>query len=1167
MKKLYIYSDHNRYEYRIEHGDAPFLKIGETLQEVEDRVSQQDGTSQSEPLEIKYVTELPDNVTDHDIHRFFDSKNIPVTRTDKKREFYEITLKDAVLLINEYLYGSKRPDSYAMRDEQQIAHDKMVSYFKSHSDEPKSEFLLAAKMRFGKNFTLLNVARTLMCKNILVLTYKPWVFNSLENDIKNHVYFENYNYIELFHDRNLSALDKEKTNVIVASAQLSLNETKSYEYNEDKQMGNLISAIRNNLETLKQYHFDLVVVDEYHYGSSTANFKSLLRELDYQRLVYVSGTAMRDIRSHRFDDEQIFNWTYIDEQQKVGNDMPKMRLFALSLDESIIAEAKKYYTEDEYPKMEKLFEVNEDGEFVHKNLVNMTLAQILGKSSQHRKASPFLIDNIETPKHVFCLMPPNVKAISALSKLIERDYSDRFCVIKASGSDGIRKESQLLKLINKAKADRKSTITLSCIRFREGVTIPDWDSVLMLDDGKSVVSYFQAIFRCQSQRKEKPLKRECYVFDYNPQRMLMLTYMMTEIQSLTSNESHIDTVSHFLDCAPMVGYDAQNRLYPVDLNHLLSVFFSGNKAVNNGFRSFDKDRNFNDDVLAVIDKAYIGLLPSIKSGKARPTLEIVSSSGLEGGKTRKGRKVQKTGEKPEATELQKLKESLRYVSSRLPEYMFNTIEDEFRLQDILDTKSDTSYTFFRDLCLTDLDVFKELINDGILDKRLMNRLISNYKMEENHFWQERTPDGYDYMSKKYFIDDENDVKTPIELARLMLDKLPEEVWHKKDYTFCDMACKDPSFLLVIKFRLMKGLRDVIPDESERERHILQNMLYGLCRTQTQQNFVRRTLHMEKCGEHIIYCNNDILEYLNTHTDMPKFDTVVMNPPYKDTLHLKFLEQGFKEAKRKLLTIQPCNWIIKQMDTGYRGGNSERAVIENFEEYGATIDLVKGAQFFSAGFLAELSINYVDKDIPKDKRKITVIGDLSESPTTYSKVGDITKYGDDPLILSMKKKIVDYIEAHQNGDIYSHLRATPRMKGHCVISLLEYNPKRKWQCVNFSAIRGHVNQETGEKEADFYTLVPKDLKPKQYSEELAYYVHFDKKVEAKNMINYLKTDFVRFALFLTKNDANTVNCLRLIPWMDYSKELDDKMLFEEFGFIEKEIERIYQLIPDYYGIRK
>ena len=1158
MKKLYIYSDHNRYEYRIAHGDIPFLKIGETMQEVEDRVSQQDGTSQSEPLEIKYVTELPDNVSDHDIHRYFDSQNIPVTRIDKKREFYEVTLENAVLLINKYIYGSKRPDSYAMRDEQQLAHDKMVSYFTSHSEESKSEFLLAAKMRFGKNFTLLNVVRTLECKNVLVLTYKPWVFNSLENDIKNHVYFENYNYIELFHDRNLSALDRKKTNVIVASAQLSLNETKSYEYNEDKQMGNLISAIKNNLETLKQYHFDLVVVDEYHYGASTAKFKSLLRELDYQRLVYVSGTAMRDIKSHRFDDEQIFNWTYIDEQQKVGNDMPKMRLFALSLDESIIAEAKKYYSEDEYPKMEKLFEVNEDGEFVHKNLVNMTLAQILGKSSQHRKASPFLIDNIETPQHLFCLMPPNVKAISALAKLIERDYSKRFFVIKASGSDGIKKESQLLKLINKAKADGKSTITLSCIRFREGVTIPDWDSVLMLDDGKSVVSYFQAIFRCQSQRKEKPLKKECYVFDYNPQRMLMLTYMMTEIQSLTSNESHIDTVSHFLDCAPMVGYNAQNKLYSVDLNHLLSVFFSGNKAVNNGFRSFDKDRNFNDDMLAVIDKAYIGLLPTIKSGKAKPTIEIVSSSGLEGGKTRERRKVKKTGKKPETTELQQLKDSLRYISSRLPEYMFNTIEDEFALQDILDTKTDASYTFFRDLCLTDLDVFKELINDGILDKRLMNRLISNYKMEEDHFWQERTPEGYDYMSKKYFIDDEDNVKTPIELARLMLDKLPDEIWHNKDYTFCDMACKDPSFLLVIKFRLMEGLRDIIPDESERERHILQNMLYGLCRTQTQQNFVRRTLHMENCGEHIIYCNNDILEYLNNHTDMPKFDTVVMNPPYKKGIHLGFLQQAINMGRQHVLSIQPAQWLMSEKDMlRMRSGKTQEYCIKYLDKQGAEIKLVDGQRFFDAEIASYLGIFNIDKTTTQD----IIVEDALGLVTQYSSVSSVSKYGNSTVYTGLKSKI---LEVAKKDNLHLHVRVTSRFLANKTFPF-DDNPKDKY-FVRIARIRGHV-AKNGYQD-DFYTIIPEDRGVDTDVKEATMYFGFDSKKEAQNFITYLKTDFVRFALSMYKlNTSLDTGELYAIPWLDFSKKWDDKKLRIRFSLTKDEIDFIQSSIPDFYGIRK
>ena len=1167
-RKLYIYSDHNRYEYRIEHGDLPFLKIGDTEQEdTAIRVGQQDTTNSSEPLDIKYEIGLPEGVRDYAIHDFLKSRNVPVTRLDKKREWFQIKLKDAVLLINEYLFGSHRPESYAMRDEQQVAHDNIVSYFTSHTDEPKAEFLLAAKMRFGKNFTLLNAIKTLECKKVLVITYKPWVFDSLENDINNHVLFENYQYIDFLHDRSLDAVNESKVNIIVASAQLSLNENKDSSDNEKDQAENILKKVRQNLQILQKHHFDMVIVDEYHYGASTFNFKSLLRDLDYQRLVYVSGTAMRDIKSHKFDDDQLFNWTYIDEQLKPGNDMPKMRLFALSLDESIIEEAHKFYTEDEYPKMAKLFEVDGNGEFVHKNLVNMTLAQIFGKGGQNRKASPFLIDGIETPKHIFCLMPPQVKSIQAMAKLIERDYSERFVVIKASGSDGVKTEKELLTHINKAKVEGKSTITLSCIRFREGVTIPDWDSVLMLDDGGSAVSYFQAIFRCQSQRKEKPFKNECYVFDYNPQRMLMLTYLMTEIQSLTSKDSHQQTAQRFLDCAPMVGYDAQNKFYKVDLNYLLSSFFLNNKVIDKGFRSFDKDRNFNEDALADIDKAYIDLLPQIKKGKAKAVTETVSDNNLSGGKNTAGKKVEKKGEKAEPGELEKLKESLRYISSRLPEYMFNTIEDEYSLQDILETETRASYTFFRDLCLTDLEVFKRLITDGILDERLMNRLISNYKMEEDNFWKNRTPEGYDYMSRKYFIDDEEDVKTPVVLARLMLNKLPDDVWSDPDTTFCDMACKDPSFLLVIKYRLMEGLRKTIPDDCQREQHILQNMLYGLCRTETQQNFVRRVLRMEKYGKHIIFCNNNILEYIKQHTDMPQFDTVVMNPPYKDTLHLKFLEQGFKESKRKLLTIHPCNWLIKQMDTGYRGGNIEKAVIDYIEKYGAEIDLVRGAQFFTAGFLAELSINYIDKEIPQKDRRINVIGDLSNSLTSYKRVSDITKYGDDPIVLSMKQKITAYIDADEKNCIYEHLRATPRMRGHCVISLLESSPKPGWYCVNFSAIRGHVNQTTGEKEDDFYTLVPKDLQPRTYTDSLAYYVHFNTKNEAVNLIEYLKTDFVRFALFLTKNDANTVNCLRLIPWLDFANHYDDTDLFKKFKFSQVEIDRIRELLPDYYGIRK
>ncbi len=1158
-RKLYIYSDHARYDYRIEHGYLPFLKVGDTEQEdTTIRVEQQDTTNASEPLEIKYEIGLPEGIRDLDVHEFLLSKGVARTRLDKRREWFQIRLEDAILLINEFLFGSHRPDSYAMRDEQQEAHDKIVTYFNSHQNDFKAEFLLAAKMRFGKNFTLLNVIKTLGCKKVLVITYKPWVFDSLENDINNHVAFENYQYIDFLRDRGLDAVDEDKVNIIVASAQLSLNESKDSSGNEKDQADNILKKIRQNLQILQKHHFDMVVVDEYHYGASTANFKSLLRELNYQRLVYVSGTAMRDIKSHKFDDEQLFNWTYIDEQMKPGNNMPKMKLFALSLDESIIEEAHKYYTEDEYPKMAKLFEVDDNGEFVHKNLVNMTLEQIFGKGGQHRKASPFLIDGIETPKHIFCLMPPQVKSIQAIATLIERDYSDRFVAIRASGSDGVKTEKELLAHINKAKAEGKSTITLSCIRFREGVTIPDWDSVLMLDDGESAVSYFQAIFRCQSQRKEKPFKRECYVFDYNPQRMLMLTYLMTEIQSLTSKDSHQQTAQRFLDCAPMVGYDAQNKLYQVDLNYLLSSFFLGNKVIDKGFRSFDKDRNFNDDALSFIDKAYIDLLAHIKSGKAKAVMETVSDNDLEGGKKRPGKKVNKTGEKAEPSELEKLKESLRYISSRLPEYMFNTIEDEFSLQDIIDTETQASYTFFRDLCQTDLEVFKSLIADGILDERLMNRLISNYKMEEDNFWKNRTPEGYDYMSRKYFIDDEEDVKTPIVLARLMLDKLPDEVWCDPDTTFCDMACKDPSFLLVIKYRLMEGLRKAFPDEILREQHILQNMLYGLCRTETQQNFVRRVLRMEKCGEHIIYCNNNILEYIKQHKDMPKFDTVVMNPPYKKGVHLGFLKQAIIKSREHVLSIQPAQWLMSEKSMSrMRSGHNQEFCTDYINSNGASITLVDGAQFFNAEFTSALGVYSINIQKPQ---KI-VIKDAIGLVTEYDDVASITKHGDSAIYKSLKGKI---LKAASKDNLNRHLRVTTRFLANKTFPF-EDNPKEKF-FVRIARVRGHVDKN-GYKE-DFYTIIPKDRIVSTDVHDATMYFSFMERKEALNFITYLKSDFARFALSIYKiNTSLDTGELSAIPWLDFSTVWNDGKLAEEFNLSEEEMAFIQQLIPDYYGIRK
>lgn len=118
---------------------------------------------------------------------------VPLVRSDAKREWFECNLSTIKKAINKVKYGIKGTKDFRMRDEQKTAHDKITNYFYNGG----AEFLLAAKMRFGKNFTILNSIKTLGFQNILVITYKPQVFNSLKDDINEHVNFKEWNFIDL----------------------------------------------------------------------------------------------------------------------------------------------------------------------------------------------------------------------------------------------------------------------------------------------------------------------------------------------------------------------------------------------------------------------------------------------------------------------------------------------------------------------------------------------------------------------------------------------------------------------------------------------------------------------------------------------------------------------------------------------------------------------------------------------------------------------------------------------------------------------------------------------------------------------------------------------------------------------------------------------------------
>lgn len=107
--------------------------------------------------------------------------------------------------------------------------------------------------------------------------------------------------------------------------------------------------------------------------------------------------------------------------------------------------------------------------------------------------------------------------------------------------------------------------------------------------------------------------------------------------------------------------------------------------------------------------------------------------------------------------------------------------------------------------------------------------------------------AYDYLEHFDILETitnvgNDEVFTPRKTCEMILDSLPEEVWHNPDYKWLNPATKNGIFEREIAIRLDAGLRDVIPDEEARRKHILQHMIYAIGQTKFTSYVARRTLY-------------------------------------------------------------------------------------------------------------------------------------------------------------------------------------------------------------------------------------------------------------------------------------------------------------------------------------
>ncbi|HAN48372.1 MAG TPA: restriction endonuclease, partial [Nitrospira sp.] len=576
------------YAYAIaDAAHAGLLKVGQTTRDVKQRVAEQLKTAAitNYTIELDELATRDDGsmISDHAVRDALKRKGFD----NPQLEWMRCKVADVKTVLTELRTGQQftgtHHDTFPMRREQAEAVEQTFAYYHSRWEQDAGavpRFLWNAKMRFGKTFTSYQLAKRLGAKRVLVLTFKPAVEDAWQSDLESHVDFDGWQYLSRNSGRDPSQIEAARPVVYFGSFQDLLGRDKA---------GN----IKAKNEWLHTTNWDLVVFDEYHFGAWRDTAKELFEgedtavakketDLEYaadledvnedlgvlsvseteflpittRAYLYLSGTPFKALSTGEFIEEQIFNWTYTDEQrakaefaaQKPGErnpygSLPQMRLLTYQMPDELLAIASAGEF-DEFD-LNAFFAASGSGDaatFKHKNDVQKWLDIIRGgyapqavESLKTGTRPPFPYSDVRLLpylQHSFWFLPTvaSCQAMANLLKERQNTFWHDYSVIMAAGtSAGIGLDA--LPPVRRAVGNGfdTKTITLSCGKLTTGVTVAQWSSILMLRNLKSPETYFQAAFRVQSPwsiknpngdnpNEEEILKPVCFVFDFAPTR-------------------------------------------------------------------------------------------------------------------------------------------------------------------------------------------------------------------------------------------------------------------------------------------------------------------------------------------------------------------------------------------------------------------------------------------------------------------------------------------------------------------------------------------------------------------------------------------------------------------------------------------------------------------------
>lgn len=736
MRKIYIYTTET-------YKQKGWYKIGETTQLVEDRVKQQDGTSNPETLDTIY--EVNSIISDKQIHKKLEL--IGYSKCRNNREWFEGFDSDdhVVTTINDIISTSETDSRPVYKPRFYQNHIKTLFIDKlSKVNREKIDFALELAPRFGKTIWAIDLIQTLYNDfNYNICVMPTYYLSSLTSFKKEFYNFSGYsnNMVYVTSDDNLEEVFNEYygKKMIIIEASLHMNE------HESKLQ--ILKSIPSNEK--------MCLMDESDFGTHRGNSQEIIRYIDSKLNVYMTGTAIEKVINPLENiNDNVIRWSYTDMLMVKKGEHPIQNHFgAIGLNESMgsvkeivdptfmrlslgsVIDKFESVPDDYKTDWSKLLADVKKSKGVLTNLIK-------GLFGTYGGTMECLVDiNTDeiSPKDVTMVFAntKDKKQQKELVNVFKESLGTQYEVVLINGDETSNRkaEEKTKKIVSKAKREGRKVVLVSKDMGSRSYSIPEIDTVILMFDRGSYATISQKISRVLTPGKtyHNKEKKEGYVIslsldpnreEFNP----IDEYFVYEGEKVDSDElsEGIKKVLRSINIFVNNGDELSN----IEIDKYSERLINSSSLIRLGKSSTNPDSIMVDDELVKM-MTGISFNKNIKLGSK---LDGIDSSKVNRykGDGKEISKIEEKEKKKEENARDKIRKHIENIVDNIVEISeINNCESDDIIECLSMIKEkgyDEEVIFEVDL---DSDTVKKIILMGGVSRKLLNTIITSYNKEEN----------------------------------------------------------------------------------------------------------------------------------------------------------------------------------------------------------------------------------------------------------------------------------------------------------------------------------------------------------------------------------------------------------------------------------------------------